>query len=189
MREVLAHPGAQGERILHRRVDVGGAFDVTKSLVDQVRGCLRESQDRALTALACGLDQFLKPRQVGHIGGGGDEVEMLFTKFLPLRVEFAQGHGSCAIGAGLVRQHHGLRLHLQPMVLLEDIELVHPVAEGVVIRGDMGVGRGDQPEGKAALLVIVHGPQAHFVVALGDRPVILELRNMRQVIPVHATTA
>src|SRR5882762_6381296 len=90
---------------------------------------------------------------------------------------------------GIVRQHDRFRFDLQELMLRQDIELVDPVSKRIAIGRATGCGFREEPERQATLHLIVHRPQPHFVIALGNRSVVAKFRCVQQMVSVHATTA
>jgi hypothetical protein len=88
-----------------------------------------------------------------------------------------------------MRQNHRLRFDLQMMMFGKDVELVHPVTEGIAIRSAARGGICDQTEGEAALPVVLPRAQPDLVVTLGYSAVVLELCDVHESISVHSTTA
>ena len=110
-----------------------------------------------------------------------EEVVVRVEQGRALAVHRDQRLAPAQVDPRLLGHHDRLRLDPQAAMLRHDVEAVHPVAEVVdVTRSGDDVGLRVQPEAEAVLILVVAGPEADLVVALGDGPVVVELGDVEQ---------
>src|SRR5208283_364666 len=83
--EILADPGAQGERVRNRGMHVRRAFHVGEIPVDKIGGGVREAIDGAVAGLL---------GSVGNFRAGSDPIEVLLEKAGAQGIEFRERHAA-----------------------------------------------------------------------------------------------
>jgi len=187
MGEILADTGAGLQSINDGGFYLGGPLFVSELRVDVAGGCFNESERGAIAVTDGSFDEGLKFIRLRDVFSGREEIVEIVTQLFAMLAFRQEGVG---IGPGRWRMHQDDRFgfNAQHAVIWQDVELMDPVAEEIEMRGRMGRRDGRNAKRETALLIVLHGAQADFVVTFRNRTIVLKFGDVQELIAIHVSS-